>query len=153
MSSSNENRKHMDAALNAHLVPVLRGLGFKGSLPNFRRITAHQVDLLSVQHDKWGGGFVIEVAVSPPEGVVMAWGKSVPANKVLPKHLHPNRRMRLGPKALCDLWFRYDTQGDDKGRFTDVAREVLPYLTSAALEYWGKGCQPHPGSTDVLLSL
>ena len=55
-------RLQMDAALKATLIPLLRDRGFKGSLPHFRRIGKSGIDLFTVQFDRNGGGFVVEVA-------------------------------------------------------------------------------------------
>ena len=78
-------REKIDAALKEHVVPVLRSMGFKGSFPHFRRNTGQQIDLLTFQFDKHGGGFVVEVAVSPTEGVTLHWGEQIPAAKWSPR--------------------------------------------------------------------
>lgn len=56
------NRNEMLAALKAHLLPVLRERGFKGSLPHLRRLRKERIDLMTIQFDKYGGGFVVEIA-------------------------------------------------------------------------------------------
>ena len=132
-------RENIDAALKEHVVPVLRSNGFKGSFPHFRRNTGQQIDLITFQFDKYGGGFTVEVAVSPLEGVTLAWGEHVPAAKVVVRHLHPNGRIRLGAPMGGDHWFRYDNKGGSTTRFADTAREVLPYLSTEATEHWAKG--------------
>jgi uncharacterized protein DUF4304 len=58
----------MIAALKAEFVPALKARGFKDSFPHFRRIEPDKIDLHTVQFDKWGGGFVIEIAKCGPEG-------------------------------------------------------------------------------------
>jgi hypothetical protein len=137
------DREKIHAALNEHVVTVLRGIGFKGSLPHFRRNTGQQIDLISFQFDKHGGGFVVEVAVSPTEGVTMPWGEQIPPGKVLATHLYPGNRIRLGAVLEGDSWFRYDNRGSCTTRFADTAREVLPYLTGEASNHWAKGPFPH----------
>jgi len=72
----------MIAALKAEFVPALKERGFKGSFPHFRRIKPDKIDLLTVQFDKWGGGFVIEIAKCGPEGITTSWGLHIPPNKV-----------------------------------------------------------------------
>ena len=47
----------MVAELKSTVISVLRAQGFKGSYPHFRRFVENRVDLFSIQHDKWGGGF------------------------------------------------------------------------------------------------
>ena len=55
-------RKEMIVALNSIVVPVLRHRGFTGSFPHFRRLGTKQIDLITFQFDKWGGGFVVELS-------------------------------------------------------------------------------------------
>lgn len=74
-------RQHMDDALKKYLVPALRERGFKGSHPHFRRLLKDRIDLSTVQFDKNGGGFVVEISRCEVEGVTTHWGKHVPAKK------------------------------------------------------------------------
>ena len=66
MSSQHDS---MVAELKITVIPKLRAQGFKGSYPHFRRIVENRVDLLTFQHDRWGGGFVIEIARAPAGGI------------------------------------------------------------------------------------
>ena len=106
-------RENMDAALKAVVVPSLRKHGFTGSLPHFRRIK-EEVDLLTFQFDRHGGGFVIEAAKGKKEGFTTHWGQHIPASKLTAWDLHPNDRKRLKPPAVSDTdyWFRYDRSED-----------------------------------------
>ncbi|WP_339542987.1 DUF4304 domain-containing protein [Pseudomonas sp. JAI120] len=135
-------RKKIDAALKEHVILILRSMGFKGSPPHFRRNTGQQIDLITFQFDRHGGGFAIEVAVSPAEGVTMSWGEQIPPTKVVAAHLHPNKRIRLGAVMGGDHWFRYDNKGNSTTRFADTAREVQPYLSGEASDHWAKGPLP-----------
>jgi hypothetical protein len=132
-------REKMDAALKEHVIPMLRSLGFKGSVPHFRRNTGQQIDLLPFQFDRHGGAFVVEVAVCPIEGITTHWGKQIPPTKVAASNMHPNQRVRLGAPKGEDHWFRYDDKGDSATRFADTAREVLPHLSIQATEHWARG--------------
>lgn len=58
----------MDDALKAVVVPALRLRGFMGTFPHFRRIGECGIDLLTFQFDKWGGGFVVEIAYCAGHG-------------------------------------------------------------------------------------
>jgi hypothetical protein len=58
-----EATKKMRKALQVIVVPVLRERGFTGSFPHFRRRRQKGIDLLTFQFDKYGGGFVVEIAV------------------------------------------------------------------------------------------
>jgi hypothetical protein len=128
--------------LKEYVVPVLRSMGFKGSPPHFHRNTGQQINLITFQFDRHGGGFVIEVGVSPAEGVTMSWGEHIPPTKVVVGHLHPNKRIRLGAAMEGNHWFRYDDKGTSATRFGDTAREVLPYLSVEAPDRWARGPLP-----------
>jgi hypothetical protein len=104
------DRDLINAALREKLVPSLRSRGFKGSLPHFRRFADGRIDLLTLQFDKWGGGFTIEIGRCSPEGIRTAWGKDIAPAKVTAHDLHPSARRRLGSPAPGEdgRWFRYD---------------------------------------------
>jgi hypothetical protein len=100
----------MLAALKTHLLPALRERGFTGSLPHLRRAGADRIALLTVQFDRRGGGFVVEIAACPREGVTTHWGEQIAPRRVTAHDVPPRQRHRLGsPKAGVDgRWFRYD---------------------------------------------
>jgi len=124
-------RTFMDAALKELVVPVLRNQGFKGSLPHFRRSTKEAVELLTFQFDKWGGGFIVEIACCSIDGFTTHWGKHIDANKVTAHDLSPSTRKRIQPEegAGVDAWFRFDV-----GNVSQVAQNFLEYLPIA--ESW-----------------
>lgn len=125
------SREEMNSALNTHFVLALRQQGFKGSLPHFRRQRENSVDLVTIQFDRHGGGFVIEISRCAIEGVTTHWGKHIPASKVTAHDLHPNLRHRLGTSGKnTDHWFRFD-QGISP---TVVAESLRAYLDEA--ERW-----------------
>ena len=116
------SREEMDAALKKVVVPALREHGFTGSFPHFRRIK-EEVDLLTFQFDRRGGGFVIETAKGKKEGFTTHFGKHIPAAKLTAWDLHPDQRKRLKPggDSSTDSWFRYDASRDCES----VARSAL----------------------------
>jgi hypothetical protein len=122
----------MIAALKAEFVPALKARRFKGSFPHFRRIEPDRIDLLTVQFDKWGGKFVIEIAKCGPEGITTSWGLHIPPNKVRAWDVN-NSRPRLGATAPGEdgIWFRYD----DGTPVEKVDRRVLTYLPEAD-DFW-----------------
>jgi hypothetical protein len=122
-------RDSMVSSIKKIVIPILREKGFKGSFPHFRRIKENKIDLLTFQFDRYGGGFVIEVAVCPPDGVTHHWGEKVPPNKVTAHDLNNRPRLNGGE------WFRYDTSGDDEGIFDVIANEVLNCIPEAE-NYW-----------------
>ena len=125
-------RQLMDEALKLYVVPALRERGFKGSLPHFRRLRTDRVDLLTIQFDKHGGGFVVEISQCAVEGVTTHWGKHVPASKVTAWDLHPDQRLRLKLRdgSGTDSWFRFD-----RDEYSEVASQVLSRLGDADA-YW-----------------
>lgn len=119
----------MKSSLKKFFVPALRRRGFSGSLPHFRRIGTRQVDLLTVQFDRHGGGFIKEISKCPAEGFTTCWGKQIAPNKVTAWDLHPDQRHRLGrPRPDQDgHWFRFDD-----GTPTDaVANSAVAFLQEA----------------------
>ncbi len=128
------DRKRMIEVLKSEVVPILRAKGFKGSFPHFRRLANTGIHLLTFQFDKWGGGFVVEVAACPKDGFTMHWGEHISPNKVTAHHV--NERLRLGAKAPnSDHWFRYDqpASGDS---CIQASSELLPYIEHQAEQYW-----------------
>lgn len=55
----------MISSLKNLFVPALRERGFKGTFPHFRRRRSDRIDLLTVQFDRHGGGFIIEISNDP----------------------------------------------------------------------------------------
>jgi len=128
----------MIASLKNVFIPALRERGFKGSVPHFRRIMQDRIDLLTIQFDKWGGGFVIEISNCSPKGIVMPWGKHILAGRVRAWDVYPPNRRRLGsPKPGEDgHCFRFDGwTGTDK-----VAQQAVSYLPEAE-QWWATA--PH----------
>ena len=134
-----QEREKMIEALQQVITPKLRDAGFRGSFPHFRRVSSQQIDLLTFQFDKCGGGFVIEIAKCPPEGFTTHWGKHIPPNKVRAWDMHPDQRPRLQPRkgSSTEDWFRFDRvpSGGQKSIFAETAEAVLPFLDTAET-YW-----------------
>jgi len=125
------SREEMNAALDAYLVPALRQRGFKGSLLHFRRRREGKVDLVTIQFDRHGGSFVVEISGCDSEGITTHWGKHVPASKVTAHDIHPNKRHRLGASGQsADHWFRFDQAVSP----IDIAESLCTYLDEA--ERW-----------------
>ena len=125
-------RDEMVLSLKEQFVPALRERGFKGSLPHFRRPMKDRIDLLTIQFDKWGGGFVIEISNCAPEGITTPWGLHIPPNRVRAWD-SLNDRPRLGSSRPGEdgHWFRFD----DGTPTDEVARSAVSYLREADL-WW-----------------
>jgi hypothetical protein len=122
----------MISSLKSLFVSALRERGFKGSLPHFRRPTQDRIDLLTIQFDRWGGGFVIEISKCAPDGLTLPCGQHIPPNRVRAWDVDPTHRPRLG----AGHWFRFDD-----GTPTDkVAKVAVSYLQEA--DQWWAHSEP-----------
>jgi hypothetical protein len=108
----NSSKADMERELKAIVVPWLRERGFNGSFPHLRRVGQIATDLLTFQFDRHGGGYVIEIARCPPEGIVTHWGKAIPAQAAKAWDVHPSRRKRIQAENTSGTagWFRFDVQ-------------------------------------------
>jgi hypothetical protein len=122
----------MKEALKSDVVPYLRTLGFKGSLPDFHRPMDDHTECLQFyfKRDREDERFFVQAGRASNLGV--AWHRPVP-HIVPPEKVNVGQltgAIRLGAKGGSnDHWF-------DFGRtpVETVAREVLTLL--AADEYW-----------------
>ncbi|KLI62973.1 DUF4304 domain-containing protein [Aurantiacibacter marinus] len=118
----------MDAAIRQVVVPHLRALGFKGSLPDFHRPRGEAVDLLTFQFNRNGGAFVVELGRVAAGGFDFH-GKHIPAARAKTRYL--KERHRLGSELRVnygDHWFAFAIRDP-----ADVAREVCAELDRAEL--------------------
>jgi hypothetical protein len=115
-------RALMDASLKEVVTPVLRGKGFKGSLPHFRRPREGKVDVLGFQFSQFGPQFYMEIGICPEGGITLPDGSHVTSNKV--KYYQCEKRRRIGLQP-----FNFE-----KGQFEFVACSVVQYLQQA--EKW-----------------
>jgi hypothetical protein len=133
----------MDGVLKDVVVPRIRDMGFRGSLPHFRRIRGDALDLLSVQHFSSGGSLVIELGKAPAEGI-MYGSRHIPADKL--NTTYPVERMRLGSDPTggrSDHWFVYGRRSYEstlpaptRGQMEAVASEIVALLESQAEPWW-----------------
>lgn len=102
----------MLSVLQRTLVPELRSMGFAGSLPHFRRRQDLGLDFLSIQFDKYGGGFVVELGRLRGEEVQPTLEDRAFADLNC-WSLPSVRRVRLGRRRSVwrGEWFRYDRAG------------------------------------------
>ena len=105
-ASKETTRADMDAALKAVLVPHLRALGFKGSMPHFRRSRGDAVDLCSLQFASSGGCFAIELGRVSPDGFDFH-GRHIPPAKAKTSYLKERHRLGgpLPPDPPRDSWY------------------------------------------------
>ncbi len=111
----------MDAAIKSLVLPRLRQLGFKGSLPHLHRLRNGACDYLTFQFLSAGGAFTVELARGHEAGLSFH-GRHIPVAKVNTTYLHP--RHRLGASLSGgDRWYHFNS-----GEPEAVAREVLQDL-------------------------
>lgn len=121
-------REDMDAALKAIVLPHLRSLGFKGSLPHLHRVRGAAADLLSVQFRSDGTAFVVEIGRVAAEGFDFH-GRHIALKQARTSYLA--ERHRLGSELRAnygDHWFAFAEAGAEA-----VALEVCAQLDRAEL--------------------
>ncbi len=132
-----DEKDHMGEVLKEKVIPLIRNRGFTGSFPHFKRVKNSQIDLITFQFDKWGSGFVVEIAKCLPGGTNNVWGKKIDPKKVTAWDIHPDNRLRLGSAGEeIDYWFRYDTEPLTSSRYTDIAEKIINLLDSQAEKWW-----------------
>lgn len=97
----------MDTAIKQIVVPQLRALGFKGSLPDFHRPRGDAVDLLTFQFRRDRAAFVVELGRVAAGGFDFH-GKHIAAAKAKSRYL--KERHRLGAEFRVnygDHWFAF----------------------------------------------
>ena len=138
----NSSRDEMIKSLKDVVIPKLKELGFKGSFPYYRRITAEKINLLTFQFDKWGGGFVIEISNSNPEGYETHWGDFIKPENLTAHDLSKRKRiqnvMKSNDESLTEDWFRYDKKVLFGNIYKKVCAQVLKKIPIAE-EYWSYG--------------
>lgn len=140
---SSNNKKEMIKSLNLIVVPVLRDLGFTGSFPHFRRNIDDRLNFITFQFDRSGGGFVIEIANCPVNGVNIPFIKDIKPNKLTAHHLNKRKRIQsnmVTTSSLTEDWFRYDREYlfGFRSIYKKVSKDVLSKLTIAE-DYWKQG--------------
>lgn len=120
----------MHRALAEHVFPALAAAGFRGTHPHYRRTLGTRMDLVSFQVDKWGGGFLIEIATCPAKNIRDWAGLRISPLKVTASHMAERERL---PKAINRrAWYRYDVTTDDD-RFAKLAASALLHLERRGL--------------------
>lgn len=124
------DRQEMIEELKRVVQPHLRAEKFVGAFPHFRRLGEDAIDLVTFQFDRNGGGFLIEIARCPRDGLLSAFGTHLPPNKTRAWDVHPNFRKRIQqrPGPGTDAWFRFDATAAPK-----IAAEVLSRLSQRDL--------------------
>jgi hypothetical protein len=120
----NDGTRMKRALAKLVLAPLLEA-GFTGSHPHLRRTVGVRMELVSFQTDKWGGGFLIELATCPSKNIRDWAGQRVAAARVTAHHMA--ERVRLPKVVNRRAWYRYDTSTDE-ARFDKIAKQALTHL-------------------------
>ncbi len=121
-----DTRNQMIATLKAVVLPVWRERGFAGSFPHLRRDRGEQIDLITFQFDRNGGGFVIELGQCKSADFTTAGGQLTSREKVRAWDAPLRTRIQPQPGSSPQDWFRfrYATTPD---AFIAVAKSVLSF--------------------------
>ncbi len=143
---------NMRAQLKRDVLPYLRSLGFKGSLPHLRRIHDQGIDLLCFQFNKWGEPeLVLEYGYT---GRFESWSftygnsRTITEKNVVVWDLDLEYRGRLNPRNInaeneySDYWFSYADQ-----RYSECARAILDCYPIA--EKWFRNMKNAPENQDI----
>ena len=135
-------RDKMIKSLNEIFIPELRNRNFKGSFPHFRKTENGKTNLLTFQFDRYGGGFVIELANWNEPEFKAPWGEVIPLKKLTAHDL--NERQRIYPNTLTeengkDSWFRYDRKrilscGNEYDKLSKKVVDRIPIME----KYWNE---------------
>ena len=88
-------RDEINSELKRNVIPALREVGFKGSMPHFYRINNdNHVDLLTFQFATGGGSFVVEIGFADPKRNNVYFKKETPPNKL--RVSQTKARQRIG---------------------------------------------------------
>jgi hypothetical protein len=137
------DRDEMQNILNQRIVPELRKLQFKGTFPHYRRVGVDRINLLTFQFDKYGGGFIIEIANCKLGEYTTSWAKIIKPNKLTVFDLNKRKRiysdMGSGDTSM-DNWYRYDRTSLKEiiNIYESVSDEVLANLVYIT-QYWLNG--------------
>lgn len=142
--SLGHDRIEMIKTLKEHVVPFLRKSGFTGTFPHFRRTQNDLTDLLAFQFDKYGGGFVMEIAGHQGNVFTTDWGTEIAVEELKTWDIGPAKRDRVYAsegilKFFCEkcCWFRYDSLKRRKNpdRFNIVASLALKKVSKLDEKY------------------
>lgn len=139
-----DHRSLMTSAIKAILVPELRRLGFKGSLPHFYRAGPARADFLTVQFHSAGGSLVVEIAKCGPNGIESGHWKDLPVSKLNVQYFADRLRLGCDPAAgTLDHWFEFGPRNYDPpqalqpvSHYEGIATQIAQLLHSQAEDWW-----------------
>jgi hypothetical protein len=126
--ATNPQRVKMNTALKSIFVPKLKGLGLKGTYPNFRMQKDGFVITATIQFSLYSRAFVVEFGRDKLNDL-KGMAKNTPFEKLTSSYM--THRYRLGAKQMgSDKWFKFeDFTTDDE--YDDLARQAEKELPTA----------------------
>ena len=118
----------MRKVLVRSVIPRLHELGFTGQFPHLRRVCGDELHIITLQFDKWGGGFRLNLGTCPADGLTTRGGDKIPACEVTTDYELPYKSFFV-PDVKRAQWFRFDD-----GNFERAGSEVLEGLPR--MEKW-----------------
>lgn len=102
------SREEMLSEVKREVMPTLRELGFKGSIPHLHRVADDgHIDLVMLQFASGGGSFCIEIGFADPQRENVYMYKDTPPQKL--RISQTTVRRRLGAEdENSDFWFAHD---------------------------------------------
>lgn len=123
------NTQKIRAAIKLILEPVLAAEGFSGRYPHFQREKGQQLHVVSLVHDKWGGGFVLEFARMPLGDLTTDWGQVIPQTEIEIGYCALDQRARLvcsgGGGVPAEDFFRYAEIAESRVLCQQLVQQVV----------------------------
>lgn len=120
------------SAIKKLLEPRLAQTGFNGKYPHYQRVEDEALHLLSIVHDKHGGGFVLEFARMEAGPLETDWGETIAQDKLEIGYAPLTARARLvrteRKQAVYEDFFRYDSGEVDREYCENLVAEVVEKL-------------------------
>jgi hypothetical protein len=114
------------------LEPAMAKEGFSIRYPYFQRKRNGRLELVNLEHDKWGGGFFLEFAECDAGDLQTSWGEIVPEAKIDVAYTDPGGRARLlattTPRTSPKDYFRYDSFADNREKCDALIEELVSLL-------------------------
>ena len=131
-------KQEIELALKKTLIPILRDMGFKGSLPNFRRIDEGFISLINFQFYSSGGSFCVNLSYAGPNRENVGHCPPAELNNLTVSHTRD--RIRLG-ETQGDNWFSFGTTnyGECRGTpepLSQIITTIGQLLRDQAEPWW-----------------
>ena len=122
--------------IKSEVVPVLRGMGFKGSFPHFYRERGSHVDLVWFTFGSAGTSFAVELSFADVRRANVYFRPETPPSKL--RVAQTKTRHRLGSGEGGDFWFAFkgERHRGMTGQPAELISEVLELLPTEAETWW-----------------